>query len=150
MQYLSRRTLLSLGTAAAIGAGGYFALTPDHVATDSSITLTPPEALAAAAAGDILLVDIRRPDEWRRTGVAEHAVLIDMRTDNFAAQIKTARRSQTQPVAVICARGVRSARVTQALIDAGLEPILDIPEGMLGSSDGPGWLKRDLPTIDFN
>ncbi|MEO0931960.1 MAG: rhodanese-like domain-containing protein, partial [Pseudomonadota bacterium] len=45
----------------------------------------------------------------------------------------------------ICARGVRSARMTNRLTQAGLTQIIDIPEGMLGSFAGPGWVKRDLP-----
>lgn len=112
--------------------------------------MTPDEALRAAASGDILLVDIRRPDEWQRTGVAPNAVTIDMRDDAFLQQVQAARSSPTQPIALICARGVRSARVTQWLNDAALSPIIDIPEGMLGSRAGPGWLGRGLPVREVN
>jgi len=112
---------------------------------DAAEVMTPPEALAAAEKGAILIVDIRRPDEWQRTGIAQYAVAIDLRDDEFFDRLAAARSSATQPIAVICARGVRSARMTKRLQEAGLGPLIDIPEGMLGSSAGPGWLDRGLP-----
>ncbi|MEP2782784.1 MAG: rhodanese-like domain-containing protein [Pseudoruegeria sp.] len=113
-------------------------------------TLSPAQAFDAARDGDILLVDIRRPDEWERTGVPKGAVPIDMRRDDFIDAVLAARQSQAQPIALICARGVRSARVTRHLTDAGLTPIIDIPEGMLGSFAGSGWLKRGLPVLEWS
>ncbi len=112
--------------------------------------MTPDEAFAAAATGDILLVDIRRPDEWERTGLPEHAVPFDMREDAFLENVLGARASDSQPVALICARGVRSARLARRLDVAGVGPIIDVPEGLLGSSDGPGWLERGLPIRRVN
>ncbi len=108
-------------------------------------TMTPVEAYEAAATGDILFVDIRRPDEWQDTGVAEGAVPIDMRRDDFIDAVLAARQFDTQPIALICARGVRSRRVSALLNDAGITPIIDVTEGMLGSLSGPGYLRRDLP-----
>jgi len=35
----------------------------------------------------------------------------------------------------------------RVLEKAGFTRIVDIPEGMLGSSAGPGWLARDLPVV---
>ena len=53
------------------------------------------------------------------------------------------------PVALICARGARSFRVTLQLAAFGITDIVDVPEGMLGSAAGPGWLSRGLPTVAF-
>ena len=145
MILLSRRKLLALGGAATLGVGAYSAFRLSLARAAVAEIMSPPVALAAAAAGEILIVDIRRPEEWARTGVAEHAVAIDMREDDFLARLAAARASDTQPVAVICARGVRSARLTRRLDSAGIGPIIDIPEGMLGSAAGPGWLARGLP-----
>ncbi len=41
-------------------------------------TLTPSETLAKARAGELTLIDIRTPMEWRQTGVAPLARRIDM------------------------------------------------------------------------
>jgi len=146
---LSRRSLLVLGGAAVgVGALGGYALYNRR--SDVASTMTPDEALAAATTGRILLVDIRRPDEWQTTGVPQHAVAFDLRDKAFVQNIRDARASDTQPVAVICARGVRSARITNQLDLAGIGPIIDIPEGMLGSFAGPGWLERGLPVVEVN
>jgi rhodanese-related sulfurtransferase len=40
---------------------------------------------------------------------------------------------------------VRSSRLSRTLRDAGYSNVIDVPEGMLGSYAGPGWLERGLP-----
>ncbi|PTX55595.1 rhodanese-related sulfurtransferase [Litoreibacter ponti] len=153
MTKLSRRALLTGGALAVAGsaffaAGGrnlfYAAITEASAATK----LTAPEAHAQAVAGDILLVDIRRPDEWDRTGTGEGAARLDMRREDFTDALKTLAGGRTDaPVALICARGVRSARLTNRLTEAGFTNIIDVPEGMLGSRAGPGWIERGLPVV---
>lgn len=109
-------------------------------------TLTVEAAHAAATAGDLLLIDIRRPDEWRLTGTGQGAHPIDMRRDDFIAALDAlAGGDRARPVALICARGVRSARLARRLEQAGFTHIIDVPEGMLGSRAGPGWLGAGLP-----
>lgn len=142
----SRRGFL-LGGIAVVGIAGmagarWFNLDAKLQGSD----LTAPAAQAAVEAGEILLVDIRRPDEWARTGIAQGAVPIDMRRPDFvdALLVQTDGRRDL-PVALICARGVRSARMSAQLAAAGFTQILDVPEGMSGSGAGPGWVKRGLP-----
>ena len=108
------------------------------------------QAHAAAMAGDLLLVDIRRPDEWALTGVGEGAVPIDMRRQDFeTVLLARAGGNLNQPIALICARGVRSRHLAKRLSDAGFAQVLDVPEGMLGSGAGPGWLAQGLPVIKW-
>lgn len=143
----SRRiVLLSLaGTALLAAGGGYAALSRDHFVGDA---LTPPEAHLALQAGSITMIDIRRPDEWDRTGIAEGAYPIDMRREDFIdALLEATNRDRDTPVALICARGVRSDRMSARLTEAGFTQIIDVPEGMLGSTAGPGWLERQLPVV---
>ncbi len=147
---ISRRNILGLGGVSVVGAAAFSLRPAAGTRTRTASVMTPVEALSAAASGDILIVDVRRPDEWAQTGVAEHAIPIDMRDDDFLAKLSAARASETQPVALICARGVRSARVTRWLQEAQIAPIIDIPEGMLGSSAGPGWIARALPVNKVN
>ncbi|MBM2576449.1 rhodanese-like domain-containing protein [Jannaschia sp. Os4] len=145
---MDRRTLLRgfLGGSVALAAGGLaagYALTRDRFEGDAA---TPPEALAAATSGDLVLVDIRRPDEWARTGLPAPAHGIDMRRDDFVdALLELTGGARDRPVALICARGVRSDRMSARLAEAGFTRIVDVPEGMLGSRAGPGWLERGLP-----
>ncbi|MDF3415755.1 rhodanese-like domain-containing protein [Sulfitobacter sp. M57] len=110
--------------------------------------LTAPAALAAAATGEVLLIDIRRPEEWARSGIGQGAVPIDMRRKDFInALLGHSGGRKDIPVALICARGVRSARMAARLEAAGFTRVLDVPEGMSGSGAGPGWLKRGLPVV---
>ena len=144
---LTRRNLLGGLTATALVATSTYLFLPVFALVDGAHTMSPDEALEAARSKAVLLVDIRRPDEWERTGLAEGAVAIDMRRPDFIEAVSAARLDAKQPVTLICARGVRSKRMTARLIEAGIQPIIDVPEGMLGSFAGPGWLKRGLPVV---
>ncbi|CTQ50640.1 rhodanese-like domain-containing protein [Jannaschia donghaensis] len=141
-----RRFLLIAGGATVlVTSAGYAVARRDRF---EGSEFTPPEALAAARAGDILLIDIRRPDEWQATGIAEGARPLDMRRDDFLAALGDYSDGDLdRPIALICARGVRSDRVSARLQAAGFTNVIDIPEGMLGSSAGPGWLERGLPVV---
>lgn len=69
-----------------------------------------------------------------------------MRREDFVEALTVlAEGDLDRPVALICARGVRSDRTSTRLADAGFTQIIDVPEGMLGSRAGPGWLERGLP-----
>ena len=149
----TRRNLLIGGGALVVVGGGAAFAARDYVMRVSEVgdLLTPQEAHQLAIAGDILLIDIRRPDEWTKTGVGEGANPIDMRRDDFVAALNGLTGGRTSaPVALICARGVRSRRMTEMLKAAGYSRIIDVPEGMLGSRAGPGWLKRALPTVPYS
>jgi rhodanese-related sulfurtransferase len=139
----SRRLFLTLGTAALIGAGFVYPLVyPAYGGT----SLDAPAALEKLRAGEIILIDIRRPDEWAATGKAEGAVPLDLRREDFIAELtRIAGGDRSRPIALICARGVRSARTANLLSENGFTAIINIPEGMLGSADGPGWIARGLP-----
>jgi rhodanese-related sulfurtransferase len=135
----TRRAILAALPVAAGGAAGVWLLRGAP-----GPALTPVEALAMADSGALLIVDIRRPDEWARTGTASPAEAIDMRREDFVAALG-AVRSADIAVALICARGVRSRRLQRRLVAAGMAGIYDIPEGMEGSRAGPGWIARGLP-----
>ena len=141
---VSRRILmLAVPIAAIASAGGFALIGRDH---HSGATLDPEAAFAAARDGGLILIDIRRPDEWMETGMPEHAQPIDMRRSDFLDALdKLMGGDRTRSVALICARGVRSDRMSASLAEAGFTSVIDVPEGMLGSPAGPGWLARGLP-----
>ncbi len=143
---LGRRGLL-VGAGAVVAAGGVFAANWYNVAAEiSGGALSVQDAHAKATAGDILLIDIRRPDEWTTTGVGQGATPLDMRRKDFVDALLALTQGATDaPVALICARGVRSRYLTKQLVSAGFSNIIDVPEGMLGSGAGPGWLRAGLP-----
>jgi rhodanese-related sulfurtransferase len=136
---------VALVTGGAFAAGRWFNIAAE-VGKDALSTL---DAHAQALAGTITLIDIRRPDEWARTGVPEGGVALDMRRDDFIeALLAEVSGAKDAPIALICARGVRSRGMSQRLKQAGFTQIIDVPEGMLGSGAGPGWIKRGLPVIE--
>lgn len=135
---------IAVMTLGVIGGARWFNLGAEVSGDD----LTAPEALRAAKQGQITLVDIRRPDEWARTGIGQGAVPIDMRRADFIeALLRQTNGAKDSPIALICARGVRSAHFSARLAQAGFSQIIDVPEGMLGSGAGSGWVQRGLPVV---
>jgi rhodanese-related sulfurtransferase len=140
----ARRALLASGGAALL-VGASLAAAPRGHRFDGP-AMTPGQALAAARSGEVVLVDIRRPDEWAATGVPVSAVAVDMRQSDAIDRFRALTMPGQRPVALICARGVRSGRLVARLAAAGVD-VIDIPEGMLGSDAGAGWLARGLPVV---
>ncbi len=126
---------LALASFAAAGEGGV-------IAADA--------AAERAAAGEILVIDVRSPGEWRQTGVAKGARRVTIHDPGglagFVEAVKAAVAGDlTRPIAVICAIGNRSTLAQRLLAKAGFTRVLNIKEGMLGGPNGPGWLPRGLP-----
>ncbi len=144
---MSRRSFVGLGLGA-IATGLIAGTTPADAAEGAPFEYMKPDAAhKAALAGDIILVDIRRPEEWLETNVAEGAIGLDMTDDSFVASLVALRRANPEtPIALICRTGNRSGYVTTALAKQGFPRLVDVSEGMAGGTNGPGWLKRGLPT----
>jgi len=112
----------------------------------SSGIMSAPAALAAADKGEIILVDIRTRGEWKQTGLAKPALAISMHEAGFVRNLAHALGgNRAGRVALICATGGRSAHLQRILVTAGFANVVDVSEGMMGSSAGPGWLKRGFP-----
>lgn len=143
---INRRLILAAGALLVAGVAGGRWFNIGASLSDGGLSVG--DAHQRAVAGEILLIDIRRPDEWARTGVAAGAEPLDMRLADFQDRLAVlmARRPGV-PVAVICARGVRSRALSARLRQAGIDDVMDVPEGMLGSGAGPGWLAAGLPVV---
>lgn len=108
------------------------------------------EAWYKALEGELLIVDIRQPEEWRATGVVPGALRLSMQHPEggrgFVRDLLEATGGRRDlPIALICRTGNRSAVVRDALREIGFSRVEHIPEGMVGSSAGPGWLLSGLP-----
>jgi rhodanese-related sulfurtransferase len=115
--------------------------------------LTPDEARTMAEQGELTIIDVRLPVEWERTGVPQGALAIalqdqtqQLRGDFVADVLAALDNDPTRPIALICARGHRSAFAREWLLQSGFSQVHDISEGMIGGEYGPGWLARALPT----
>lgn len=134
---LTRRTVL---------AGLALAVTPLTASAQQSELIAADYAQQRAAGGDLLIVDVRTPGEWSKTGIPEGAHAIAMQDPALAEKLDALTGgNRDRPVALICATGVRSGRVASAMARAGYTNVYSIGEGMHGSASGPGWLRRGLP-----
>lgn len=109
--------------------------------------LTAPEALAAAQAGKLRLIDIRTQQEWRQTGVAPGAARVDMYQgpQAFTRQLlDVVAGDRSAPIGLICRTGNRTTQAQKHLQSLGFTQVYNIREGMAGSAAGLGWLRRGL------
>lgn len=109
------------------------------------------EAYERAARGDLIVVDVRSPGEWRKTGVGKGTTPITMHDPGglvvfYENVLKAVGGDKAKPIAMICARGNRSHYIQSFLKQQGFTQVLDVSEGMLGRDAAPGWLARALPT----
>lgn len=133
-----RAFVMALGAACAVPA----------VAGANPGILTPQEAHDTMNAGNLLLVDIRTPDEWKQTGVAEGAWPLDMRDRKFGPNLMAMiDRNPDHKISVICRTGNRSGYLVGVLKKNGIHGVLDVSEGMVGGRYGPGWIKTGLPIV---
>lgn len=114
---------------------------------DGAKNISAGAASTKAAAGEILIIDVRTAGEWRETGVPRGAARANIFESDFLERVKQAVGDDlSRPIAVICARGNRSTRAQQMLSAAGFKDVQNIREGMLGSAFGKGWLASAHPT----
>lgn len=133
-----------------VAAAALMLLSVNACSRDSGATLSAPDAYAQAQAGALTLIDIRRPDEWRQTGVARDALRINMAhpqgAAGFVGQVASeVGGDRNAPIGLICRTGNRTTQMQRALREAGFTRVYNIREGMAGSSAGPGWIARGLP-----
>jgi len=131
-------------------AAAFMLLSINACSRESGPTLAAPDAYAQAQAGKLTLIDIRRPDEWKQTGVAKDALQINMAhpqgTAGFVQQVTAELGGdKNAPIGLICRTGNRTTHMQQVLREAGFAQVYNIKEGMVGSGAGPGWIARGLP-----
>ena len=116
--------------------------------------LTAEEAQALAARGALTLVDVRLPSEWAETGLPagaegvslQNSLTHEVRSGFVDDVLRAVGGDKDRPIALICARGNRSAFARELLAEAGFSRVDDVGEAIAGSGNGPGWLARGLPT----
>jgi rhodanese-related sulfurtransferase len=140
----------------ALIAGGILATPTTALAQDATLivpgkasgVLAAAEAHAKASKGELVLVDIRHPEEWKETGVPEsgHAITMHQKGPEFLKQLEAATGGdKSKPVALICATGSRTTYLQAPLQQQGYKTVLNVTEGMMGNRIGKGWIKSGLP-----
>lgn len=135
------RALLAAFTSCAVAA----------VAVGEPAVIDAPAAFAEQQSGALVLIDVRRPNEWRATGLPAGAVGATLQDADFIDEVLTALDGdRTRPVALICRRGKRSAEAAEILERAGFTDVRNVEEGLVGRRGaGPGWRARGLPITPY-
>ena len=112
--------------------------------------LSAPQALEKVQAGEIILLDIRSPQEWKETGIASVAIPLSMHERGFLEGLNKIRQENAdKEIALICATGGRTNYLQRELKKRGLGDTIDISEGMMGNGQNVGWIKRGLPVKPY-
>lgn len=119
-------------------------------AQNPEVEISAADTYALLQAGDITLIDIRRPEEWRQTGVAQGAKRINMLhpkgLQGFAQEVYNAVGGNLDaPIALICRTGSRTSRIQPILKQIGFTNVRHVPEGTLGNRQKKGWIDQGLP-----
>ncbi len=96
----------------------------------------------------VTLIDIRRPEEWRETGVVRGSHLITLFDDrgrlkeSFFQKLGDVVKDKTQPVALICRTGNRTQAGAQLLAEKlGFTQVYNVRNGITG------WLAEGRPVV---
>ncbi len=105
--------------------------------------VTPVEASAYMDTRDVVLIDVRTPEEWAESGVAEGAERVTLQDPDFMTRVEAILdNDKDADVAFICRSGGRSAAARDQLIEAGYESVTSVTGGTLGEE---GWIASGLP-----
>ncbi|MGI3183961.1 rhodanese-like domain-containing protein [Nioella aestuarii] len=127
---MNRRIFLSFGSAAAlaIAAAGFLF---GRGGRPENLTLASLSGESLASDPSVLLVDIRRPEEWQDTGVVEGALLITYADrDSFLSEVRP-HLQEGQSLALICRTGNRTSRASRQIAGLVDVPVIDVAGGMV-------------------
>lgn len=133
---LAMGVLLGLGTMVAV-------IRPISVAADDLATVTVRQAEALRRDG-IRILDVRRNEEWRETGIVPGSILVtafdaEGRLNPAFLQSVQQQTDSTQPLMLICRSGNRSAKISTVLQEAGYTRLYNVAGGMRA------WQSEGLP-----
>ena len=109
------------------------------------------EALKELLAKDVVIVDVRRAEEWQETGIVEGShtlTFFDGKGGYDAKKWLTALSTvstQDQPIILICHSGVRSKVIANWLSNgAGFHTVYNVRQGIAE------WIGHGQPTVTIN
>ncbi|WP_137703299.1 rhodanese-like domain-containing protein [Marimonas lutisalis] len=126
---MRRRSFLVAGAICAV-AGGWVYLNAN--ATPSNVRLHAATGTELANDDTTVLVDIRRPEEWKQTGVVEGALLVTYKDADSFLEAVGPHLKPGQSLSLICRSGNRTSRAARQVAAAIPDiEVIDIAGGML-------------------
>ena len=104
---------------------------------------------------DCVLLDVRTQQEWDTIGrpdgekIGLKTYFLEIRRDaffDFVKEFKNLNINQNKEILVICASGERS-QISAELLSRENYKSINISDGFMGSQEGIGWKKNDLPCL---
>lgn len=90
----------------------------------------------------LILVDVRKPDEWHETGIPKNSKGVTLSDDGFADTIlELTNNNKTKCIALTCHAGNRSKEAAFKLHNAGFNDLISVDGGIVS------WIEAELPTI---
>lgn len=120
------------------------------VTTAITLGQATPDSLLQAQKDGVVIIDIRREDEWRETGIIDGAETITAfqasgRVDpDFLDNFRSIAPSPDTPIMLYCRSGSRTTSLGNALIEQlGFTDVTHLSGGIIG------WLDGGNPTVDY-
>ena len=109
-----------------------------QTSAQQSTLLEPQEMKEFLSSNDILLVDVRTPNEFN-SGHIENAINVDFKSSDFAEKVQ--KLDTTKTLVIYCRSGRRSGMGTPEFEKAGFKKVYDLKGGVLN------WQKNDLKLV---
>ena len=102
-----------------------------------------------------VLLDVRTQEEWDNIGkpdgdkIGLKTYFLEIQRDtsfDFVQEFKNLNINQDKEILVICASGERS-QISAELLSKENYKSINISDGFMGSQEGVGWKKSDLPSL---
>lgn len=104
--------------------------------------ITPLEANEKVSRGELILIDVREPDEWTADGSPFGCQRIALQNPYFLEEVlQSTNHNKNTKVAVCCRSGMRGDKAASLLLNAGFDDVLNVEGGMLR------WVAEDLPIV---
>ncbi len=99
----------------------------------------------------LLVIDIRRPEEWLATGVPRGAKILSIEKhplglEGFLQDLQALlQQDMSRPFALICRTGNRTSQILPHFRYLGFENAMHVSGGIFGNGTSTGWLEEKLP-----
>lgn len=110
--------------------GGYFVMALRGQQLPENVTLADFSGAVLESDPDLLVVDIRTPEEWKQTGVVRDALLVTYTTPESFLEAVNARKTAGQTITLICRSGNRSSNAAREIAELVEGDVIDVAGGM--------------------